>query len=121
MDTMWSDGPDGLDIDVQSFSYSWRKNGKMFISMYGEVRRRGMDCRFAFETRNGQYHLEFPRAIIRDGSDPRETALAVKNVLVKFLRESAMIPDRYREHMMNCVYKHHEQRRLDVPLNKIVI
>jgi hypothetical protein len=99
-----------LTVVVDSMQLSYKKNRNPSIHLYGEVTKHGgINCRFIMHAGPHKTKLEFTRATIFDGSDPRETAIAVKNQLVDFVKSCDLIPEGLREHLLTAVSKHHEQ------------
>jgi hypothetical protein len=107
----WS-GTEELKVTVKSFSISGSPRRPSMLHMYGQVSRQGVICRF--ELRVGGRKpgkLEFSDATIFDGSDPKETAIAVKRVLMEFMRSSDDVPPSMRDFLLEAILKHHEQVR----------
>lgn len=103
---------DPLRVKVRSFSISGGPHRQSMLCMYGQVTRAGVTCKF--ELRVGGRKpgkLEFSNAIIFDGSDPMETAIAVKRTLMEFMRSSDDVPPSMRDFLLEAILKHHEQVR----------
>jgi hypothetical protein len=101
-----------LNVVVDSMQLAYKKDRQPSIHLYGNVIDAGkISCRFIMHGGPYKSKLEFTRAVIFDGSDPREVALAVKNQLVEFVKSCDLVPDVLREQLMNAVYEHHKQPR----------
>ncbi|EMI5828546.1 TPA: hypothetical protein ACP7Q5_004827 [Escherichia coli] len=106
---------DKLQVRVTSFYCSTRQShagyNKPFVNLglYGRVSRVGVSTKFQFQIGNKKTRLDFTDATIFDGSDPRETALAVKQLLADWVRVSQEIPEAYRQRFVDVVLNHHKQ------------
>jgi hypothetical protein len=104
---MWKES---YKIVVDSFYYSWNRNDdRVMMGLKGHVMKSGIECTFKIEHKSGQHKLEFPKAMIFDKTDPAEVALAVKNALVDYIKNSPEIPLMYRQRLVACVMTHHLQ------------
>lgn len=100
-------------VRVDSFYYSWnRRSDSVVLGLKGEVMKNGIQCTFKIEHKHGQHKLEFPTAMVFDKTDPMEVALAVKNALIDYIRNSPEIPFMYREKIAACVMTHHKQEKI---------
>ncbi len=101
-----------LTVIVDSMQIAYKKDRNPSIHLYGNVIKAGkVNCRFIMHAGPYKSKLEFTNALIFDGSDPRETAIAVKNQLVDFVGSCDLIPEVLRSPLSDAIYKHHEQVR----------
>jgi hypothetical protein len=99
-----------LHVTVDSMQIAYKKDRTPSIHLYGDIIEPGkVNCRFIMHAGPYKTKLEFTKAIIFDGRDPRETAIAVKNQLVDFVKSCDLIPEVLREQLMNVVYNQHKQ------------
>lgn len=101
---------DDFKVRLNAFSYSWGQRGDhVTLHVEGRIVREAISCRFVLSLKGGQHKLTFPEAMIFDGSDPREVALAVKRALIRYLETHDDIPNRFRDKLVSCVRTHHLQ------------
>lgn len=101
-----------LHVEVDSMQLAYKKDRNPSVHLYGNIIDAGkINCRFIMHAGPYATKLEFTRAVIFDGRDPIETALAVKNQLVEFVKSCDLIPEVLREQLMHTIYDHHKQPR----------
>lgn len=113
---------DDFKIRLNAFSYSWGQRGDhVTLHVEGRIVREAISCRFVLSLKGGQHKLTFPEALIFDGSDPREVALAVKRALITYLETHEDIPNRFRDKLLSCVRTHHLQtaERVQTKINHV--
>jgi hypothetical protein len=101
-----------LTVTVDSMQIAYKKNRNPSIHLYGDVIDAGaVDCRFIMHAGPYKSELEFTRATIFDGRDPKETAIAVKTQLVEFVRSCDLIPEVFKSQLSDAIHRHHKRER----------
>ncbi|QBQ74613.1 hypothetical protein BcepSauron_233 [Burkholderia phage BcepSauron] len=98
-----------LRVLINSFSCHVSKTQRATINISGQVERIGVSCHFTFQLGPKKTRLTFKDAWIRDQSHPQEVAFAVKCALADFIRKTDVVPDAYREQLVQLVLRHHLQ------------